>query len=128
MNRILEYFDLGSKLRPIRAQATAAGEKPRTIHLIPQYLALISGIVLQPFFQKYMSTGTWDFTGILGWLIASVVISLMAFPAVYKHALDPEQPIFVQFCVIFTSGTGWQTIVTSALKAAGVVAGGNPHA
>lgn len=127
-NPLFNYFDLGSTARAMREagslEATAA-EQQWTIHWIPQYLALMAGIVVQPFFQKYMATGQWNLAGFWGWLAGSAVISLMAFPGVYKQTFDVEKPLFVQLCVIFTAGTGWQTLVSTALKAAGVAATAN---
>jgi hypothetical protein len=61
-----------------------------------------------------------DVSGIWGWIVASAVIAIMAFPGVYKDAFDATKPIFAQLCVIFTTGTGWQTLVSSALQGAGV--------
>jgi hypothetical protein len=119
MNKLIEYFDLGSKLRRRGPEAT---EEAQTIHWLPQYVALLAGIAIQPLFQRYMA-GTaqaWDLRGLLMWLAASIVIAIMAFPGVYKASFDEKKPIFVQLCVIFTAGTGWQTLVTGALKAAGV--------
>jgi hypothetical protein len=120
MNKLIEYFDLGSELRGRGPKATA---KTRRIHWFPQYLALFLGIVIQPFFQRYMAgvAQAWDPGGLGMWLGASIVIAVMAFPGVYKTSFDPEKPIFVQLCVIFTAGTGWQTLASSALKAAGVI-------
>ena len=87
-----------------------------------QYLALLAGIFVQPLFQQYMAGKgpTWDAMHLGSWLFASLVIAVMAFPGIYKASFDPEKPVFVQLCVIFTAGTGWQTLVSGALKAAGV--------
>lgn len=129
MNKVLEYFDLGSDAR--RRQAAiqplaAANGQPQEIHWLPQYIALLLGILVQPMFQKYMATGKWDVNGFGGWLIASAVVSAMAFPGVYKKTFEADKPLFVQLCVIFTAGTGWQTLVSTALKSAGVVNAVNP--
>jgi hypothetical protein len=130
MQKIIEYFDLGSPARAFR-KAMPVGEAPQTpIPWLPQYIALLIGIVVQPFFQRYMATGGWKLEGFWGWLAGSAVLSAMAFPGVYKKTFDVERPLFVQLCVIFTAGTGWQTLVSTALKASGVAAGtslGAPH-
>lgn len=118
MNKIIEYFDLVSQYRPGGSRAVHAGGAPPS--WIPQYIALVLGIIVQPYLQKYMSTGAWDITGLWGWIVASLIIAVMAFPAVYKQSFDATQPMFIQFCVIFTTGTGWQTLVSSAFKAGGV--------
>jgi hypothetical protein len=118
MNRIIEYFDLGSELRNRTPVAT---EESVSIHWFPQYVALLFGILVQPFFQKYMAgtNATWDPTQLVMWLFASVVIAVMAFPGIYRASFDAAKPIFVQLCVIFTAGMGWQTLANTAIKAAG---------
>jgi hypothetical protein len=118
MNRIISYFDLASAYRGDRARARAEGGE-RPFHWLPQYLGLLLGIAVQPYFQRYMATNHWGGPEIGGWFAASLVIAIMAFPGIYKATLDAGKPLFVQLCVIFTSGTGWQTLVSTALKAAG---------
>jgi hypothetical protein len=118
MNKIIEYFDLASRRRP--GGQSPVGE-PQKLHWLPQYLALLAGIIVQPYFQRYMAGGQWSLAGIWGWIAASVIIALMAFPAVYKASFDETKPLIIQFCVIFTTGTGWQTLVSTALKAGGEI-------
>lgn len=120
MNRIIEYFDLASQYRPGGSHAVSGG-KSKKLHWFPQYIALLLGIVFQPLFQQYMSTGIWEFSEFGGHLLASAIIGVMAFPSVYKGSFDATKPIFVQLCVIFIAGTGWQTLVGSALKAANIL-------
>ena len=115
MNKIIQYFDLASQYRPGGSRAVS---QTVTLHWFWQYLALLAGIVVQPYFQRYMTSGQhWEMSGFFGWGIASLVIAVMAFPAVYKASFDATKPIAVQLFVIFTTGTGWQTLATSALKA-----------
>ena len=119
LNRVIEYFDLSSQYRP--GGSRAVGETFTVkLHWLWQYLALLAGIAVQPYFLRYMTARQWDLSGFWGWIVASAVIAVMAFPGVYKESFDATKPIFAQLCVIFTAGTGWQTIVGSALKAAGV--------
>lgn len=120
INRVIEYFDLASQYRPGGSRAVSATAMVK-VHTAYQYLALLAGIAVQPYFLRYMTTRQWDVTGFWGWVIASIIIAVMAFPAVYKSSFDATKPIFVQLCVIFTAGTGWQTIVSSALKATGAL-------
>jgi len=119
INQVIEYFDLVSQYRPGGSRAVAEGA--RKLHWFPQYLALLAGIVAQPYFQRYMTARQWNATGLWGWIIASAIIAVMAFPAVYKDSFEATKPLVVQMCVIFTSGTGWQTLVSSAFTGAGVV-------
>lgn len=119
INKIIGYFDLVSQYRPGGSRAVAKTDDLK-LHWFPQYLALLAGVVVQPYFQRYMTNGQWDLKGAWGWILGSIIIAIMAFPAVYKESFDATRPIFFQLCVIFTTGTGWQTLVSSALKAAGV--------
>ena len=126
VNKLIEYFDLGSRVRPPQNQegVNQGGQGSGVVvHWFPQYLALLCGIALQPHLQKYMATGRWDLDHFWGWVVASGVIAIMAFPGVYRNSFDPKQPVFVQLCVIFTAGTGWQSLVSTALKTAGVSTG-----
>jgi hypothetical protein len=117
LNNILKYFDLASEIRPATAGAYAdTGET--TFHWAPQYLALLVGIITQRFFTIYIQTGSWNLGGFWGWFVASVILALMAFPAVYKATFDPKKPLFVQLCVIFASGMGWESLVDVGAKAA----------
>jgi hypothetical protein len=118
VNKVIEYFDLASPYRAAGSSAVA-GTKTRQLHWLPQYLALLLGIVAQPPLSNYMTTGQWQLKGIWGWLFASLLIAVMAFPAVYDRSFDVRKPLFVQLCVLFALGIGWQSLVGSALKAAG---------
>lgn len=119
VNRIASYMDLASQYRP---EGSRAVDESGTVnlHWLPQYLALLAGIIVQPYLQRYMATGGWDASGLWGWILGSTIIAVMAFPGVYKASFDATKPLFVQLCVIFTTGTGWQTLVSSALKSTGV--------
>ena len=118
MNRFIKYFDLASELRPTAALDTAEDE--RTLHWFPQYIALVLGALIQPFFAAYQKLGHWNFSGLSGRLLFAVIVGVVIFPAVYKRAFSAEKPIFVQLCAIFTAGMGWQSLVETALKATGV--------
>ena len=120
INRVIEYFDLSSRVRPSQNHHGKAEKDEKSFHWLPQYFALLLGILVQPFFQQYMNTGQWNLEKFGGWFFASLIIAFMAFPTIYKNSLDPKKPIFVQFRVIFTTGIGRQTLVNSAIKGAGV--------
>src|SRR5262249_48056120 len=94
----------------------ASDATTRTLHWLPQYLAVLAGIIAQPFIQRYMSSGVWDLKGFWGWLTASVIIAVVAFPGVYKQSFDVEKPLPVQLAVIFATGMGWQSLVGAAVK------------
>ena len=117
MNKLLNYFDLRINNQPAYEMK---GKQPAVFkkqHWAPQYLALFAGIIVQPFLQQYLNTGRWDLKGFGSWVIAGIFIGIMALPAVYKNAFDNTKPIFVQFCVIFISGMGWQSLVTVVKQA-----------
>jgi hypothetical protein len=114
--KVFRYFDLTSSVGGIPASDTFRGRARGTFSWLPQYLALIAGIVVQPYLSRYMTDAVWTFKGLPGWFFASIFVGLIAFPAVYKNSLDPEKPVFVQLCVIFATGMGWQTLVGAALK------------
>jgi hypothetical protein len=116
MNQIIRYFDLASNVRPRIAQAMAAGKQERPIHWFPQYVALVVGIIVQRFLKQYMLAGTWKLDGFWGWAVTSSFLAVMIFPAVYKKSFEEQKPIFVQLCVIFTAGVGWQSLIGTALK------------
>ncbi len=111
MNELIRYFDLASEIRSNLPKGKAA-EKP--FHWFPQYISLVLGIIIQPFIRGYMTNGTWNLQGFGNWIIASLVIALMVFPGVYKNSFDPQKPLFVQLCVIFTTGMGWQSLLGAA--------------
>jgi len=116
MNTLIRYFDLVADVRPRHAKAKAAGETSRELHWLPQYIALLLGIVVQPFIQRYMTSGAWNLAGLWGWVAASAFIAVVALPAVYRRSFDPEKPLPVQLAVMFSSGMGWQSLVGAALK------------
>jgi hypothetical protein len=117
MNKLIKYFDLASELRPRRAEAMAEG---KTLHWFPQYIALVLGVIVQPFFAAYQQSGQWNFSGFTGRLLFALIVGIVVFPAVYKRAFDPEKPLFVQLCAIFAVGMGWESLLRTALKATGV--------
>jgi hypothetical protein len=122
MNKIIKYFDLVSQYRSDGSRAISeSGQK--NLKWWPQYIALLLGIFFEPSFQHYMETGIWQLTKFVPWLIASIIIGVMIFPAVYKSSFDATKPVFVQLCVIFTAGMGWHTILSTTMKA---VNGGTP--
>jgi hypothetical protein len=99
----------------------AAVEKKKLPSVIPQYIALVIGILIQPFFAAFQTNGTWIFTGILGRLLFGVIAGILILPSVYKTSFDPEKPIFIQYCVLFTAGMGWEGLLNAAITAAGKI-------
>lgn len=126
MNSVLRYFDLASDERARRGEVKGRGrgrnERPGSgdgLHWFPQYVAMVLGVVVQPFFAAYQQTSRWSFGGFSGRLLFAIIVGLVIFPAVYKRAFDPEKPLFVQLCAIFAAGMGWESLLRTALKATG---------
>jgi hypothetical protein len=120
-NELVNYFSFG------RARSTAAGGKAiamsaesapshRLLNVGLQYAAVALGVVLQPVIAEMLKNQapTLHFlTSARVW--GSLAIAMLIFPGAYR----PNQattPPFVQFCVLFGAGVGWQAIVQSMLK------------
>ncbi len=124
----MNYFSLVSDLAP--SERTSASPVPpgdgqgnaRTNAWI-QWFALLAGVIVQPLFATYQKTGHWALAGFWGWLGASVIIAIVAFPAVYKSAFDPTKPWWIQVIPIFTAGLGWNTLFSAAVQVAGGASG-----
>lgn len=131
LNKLIAYFDLlaGSRGQPrlqgrevsARGSGQDAGGGPPpepSLSVLPQYVALVLGILIQPYFEKYRASGSWAFStdSALGWLLFAIIAGVIVFPSVYRRAFDPGQPLFVQFCVIFAGGMGWKALLDTALK------------
>lgn len=110
LDEIVKYFDLVSHLR---GKIESANLPPAW----PQYLALVLGIIIQPYFAHYQQTQVWMVQGIFGRIIFALIVALAIFPAVYKNTFDPTKPMFVQFCTIFVSGLGWESLLATAIEA-----------
>jgi len=118
INAIVRYFDLQSGRRPTAAVPHGAGGPSYPV--LPQYLALVVGIVVQPYLSYYVQHGEWvlDPSSFLGRLAFGLIVGALAFPALYKNAFDPARPLFVQLCAIFAGGIGWQSVIQGGAKAA----------
>lgn len=119
LNKIIAYFDLQAESRgKARLQGRAVGAANQNLTVIPQYIALVFGILVQPYFEKYRATGSWAFNqdAAISWLVFAAIAGLIVFPSVYRRAFDAGQPKFVQFCVIFAGGMGWKALLDTALK------------
>jgi hypothetical protein len=134
VSSIFDYFDLQSEERkkqktardlglqtmvdtksPGAPEATTA---PQFAPVWPQYIALVLGIVADPFIKNYIATKSFGMDlGALGPLLAfSIVMGIMILPGVYKNSFAPDKPILVQLAAIFTAGVGWQTLFEAAAK------------
>lgn len=119
-NPILDYFTFGrgGQRSAGRAEAMSASASSREYKLLGwfgQYIAVALGVALQPLISQMLKELPLD----LGYLtsirlIASLAIAMLIFPGAYRPAAATT-PRFVQFCVLFGGGVGWQAIVQSML-------------
>ena len=115
INKIIGYFDLQSAKRGVARVQDAAGG---SLRVIPQYAALVLGILVQPYLENFRTTGRWLSlsSDLLSWGLFSLIAGLVVFPGVYRKSFDVDQPKFVQFCIIFVAGIGWKTLFATASK------------
>jgi hypothetical protein len=115
---VRDYFDILSKVKGVQKGPPPPGTAAQ-LHWVPQWVALILGILIQPFFTQYQMTGEWGFHGFWARLLFSIITAVIIFPGVYKNAFDPTKPLLVQLGPIFTSGMGWESLLGAAFKAGG---------
>ncbi len=120
VNTIIKYFDLQAHRRGAAA-LQGRGDGPQGLTVFPQYLALVAGILVQPYLDAYRKAGQWFpvETGFVGWAAFSLIAGLIVFPAVYRKSFDPDQPRLVQWCTIFVAGVGWKSLFATAAKLGG---------
>jgi hypothetical protein len=120
INNIGRYFDLQASSRTTTPEAHKGGGP--NLPVIPQYIALVLGIIVEPFLNHYIAFGEWsvDVSRALGRVIFGLILGIMIFPAVYKRTFDPGKPLFVQFCTVFAAGIGWQSLVQGSGQASGI--------
>lgn len=120
VNAAIGYFDLQSRERGVR-RTRGFSEGDQHLTVLPQYIALVLGIVAQPYLMAFQATGSWSvtLTSFVSWTVFALLVGLCIFPGVYKKSFDPGQPRFVQFCTIFVAGIGWKALFATAVKAAG---------
>lgn len=120
-NKVIAYFDLQSDKRGRAALQGKTLGQPDAVSLtvIPQYVALVLGIVVQPYLEHFRTKGSWtfDWSSAWGWALFALIAGLIVFPSAYRKSFDSGQPKFVQFCVIFVAGIGWQALFLAAVKA-----------
>jgi len=121
VDKIIGYFDLNSEARAKRAKAVGDDAVPGgpSVPAWLQYLALVLGIVIQPSFAAYQQNHQWSMPLGPGFILFSVIVGLVIFPAVYKKTFDDTDPKLVSIAPIFTAGLGWQSLLTTALAAGG---------
>ncbi|WP_299274437.1 hypothetical protein [uncultured Psychroserpens sp.] len=86
-----------------------------------QWLALFAGVLIQPFYAFYKEVKNFGTPGEVYqdyyFIVFALIVSVVAFPTVYRTAFDANRPKWMQLIPVFTAGLGWQTIVDSASEA-----------
>jgi hypothetical protein len=129
LNEIVRYFDLQSRQRPPKPSgaklpsgaARMAGTDHHHAPVLPQYAAVAAGVLVDPLLRSYIDSETFnfDFWSFLARAGFALLMAILLLPAVYKNAFDPDKPLLVQLCPLFTSGVGWQSLFQTAATAAG---------
>ncbi len=141
LETIVRYFDLQSERRPPERKAHDRGpaaemkgspsgrpkmSAPAPAHasVLPQYGAVSLGVLVEPFLTNAVASGNLnlDFRALLVRVGFALLIAIVLLPAVYKNAFDPDKPMLVQLCALFTSGVGWQSLFQAATAAGSSVA------
>jgi hypothetical protein len=114
INSLLRYLDLQSKNRQLPV-LPKKDRKSSSLPVVPQYIALVLGITIQPYLVTFQKHQDWDFHNLFNWLIFALIAAVTIFPAVYKKTFDPSSSLFVQLCTIFSAGVGWQSLIAIAI-------------
>jgi hypothetical protein len=119
LDALVRYFDLQSASRSVVAEGQA--RRP-TAPVLPQYLVVSAGVVLEPFLHNYASNGSWqfDWAAAAGRLVFGLIVGVIILPGAYKSAFDPKKPIAVQLAALFPLGIGWQSLFSAVMKGGGV--------
>ena len=118
LNQLIRYFDLQSAHRQLVARGQAAADHAP---VLPQYLVVSLGVVVEPLLRDYIASGTWhvDWSALVGRAFFGLIVGVILLPAVYKSAFDPQKPVLVQLAALFPLGIGWQSLFVSATKLVG---------
>ncbi|OBX26499.1 hypothetical protein LX77_00933 [Gelidibacter algens] len=118
------YFSLyreaaGPSIFKSDSEGDTTGTGPKAIF---QWLALFLGVLIQPFYAFYKEARN---LGSLGevyqdyyFVLFAIIVSVVAFPSVYRNSFDVNRPKWMQLIPVFTAGLGWQTIVDTAVEIA----------
>ncbi|MHC1740158.1 MAG: hypothetical protein AB9897_03490 [Anaerolineaceae bacterium] len=101
-----EYFNLLSEYE-------ASDESKKHPAAWPQYLVLVLGMLVQPCFAASQQGLALILPGEYILVIIAIVSGLLLLPAVYKNSIDPDKPMIMQLCLIFTAGVGWQSFIAA---------------
>jgi hypothetical protein len=122
LNNLIRYFDLQSGGRTVKATGHAASD---AAPVLPQYVALALGVVIEPFLRHYIETGSWavELRTVLARLVFGLIIAIVIIPSVYRSSFDPTKPVLVQLAALFPMGLGWQSLFNAAVETGPKLAG-----
>jgi hypothetical protein len=118
LGEIVRYFDLQSEHRsPTGAAKGLTGGKYAPV--LPQYGAVALGVLADPVLRQYIETKSFalDVPSIAAGTGFALLMAIAILPAVYKNAFDPDKPMLVQLCALFSSGLGWQSLFQAGATA-----------
>ena len=79
------------------------------------FTTLAFSIVASRFIDYYRAATPWNPLHDWQYLLFALIVSLLAFPIVYRKARNSRnEPILVQFGVIFAAGLGWEKMLSTA--------------
>lgn len=118
INKLLAHLDLySSSPTPSARSYAVALPKPSKLWVIGHFMGLVAGIIAKPFVDAYQGGDIHTFNVTLPLIVFSCIVAIAIFPAVFRNSYDKENPGFVQLCVTFASGLGYQSLFTAATKA-----------
>lgn len=117
MEKLLRYFDINSSFRK-KLAVGVEGTAGTAFHWLPQWLALLTGIWVSPYFAAYRTTSDWSFSGGWGRLLFAVITGVVVFPGLYKKVISEDAPWIVLLAPCFIAGLGYETLLSTALQAA----------
>lgn len=106
--------------RPIQASKTgqsssSEAQNPSLKWQSVIFITLIFSIIASRFIDYYRAAVPWSPFKDWQYLLFAVIVSLLAFPAVYRKAQHSRKdPVLVQLGVIFAAGLGWEKLLSTA--------------
>ena len=115
LENVVRYFDLQSENR--RVSATGHASKDH-LPVLPQYLALCLGVMIEPYINSYVATGAfnWGWSAAATRAVFALLIGIVILPGVYRSSFDTKRPSLIQLAALVPMGMGWQTLFAAATK------------
>src|ERR1041385_2950074 len=89
-------------------------QKPSTAWQIIMFTTLTLSIVASRFIDYYRAAISWSPLRDWQYLLFALIVSLMAFPIVYRKAQQSRSdPVLVQLGVVLAAGIGWEKMLST---------------